>query len=52
MPVQRSWLVVTGFEWHPRPGVIMVFKAGQIRRGLTRACRKVAGDRIREIKPE
>jgi hypothetical protein len=50
MPVQRRWLVLAGFEWQPRAGVIMIFRPGEIRAGLTRACRKVAGDRIREIR--
>lgn len=50
MPKQRKWLILRGFEWSPRPGVIMVFKAGEIRSGLTRACRAKAGDRIREIR--
>lgn len=50
MPVQRCWLVLRAFEWSPRPNVIVSFRAGQECRGLTRACRAVAGDRIQEIR--
>lgn len=50
MPRQRKWLVLAPFEWSPRPGVVMVFRAGDIRLGLTRACRAKAGDRITEIR--
>ncbi|WP_164887554.1 hypothetical protein [Paenirhodobacter populi] len=50
MPVQRRWRVLAYFEWCPRPGVIMVFRPGEIRRGLTRACREKAGQRIEEIR--
>ena len=50
MPKQRRWLVLADFEWSPRRGVIMSFKAGQIHPGLTRACRAKAGDRIKEIR--
>lgn len=51
MPIQRRWLVLQDFEWIPRPGVIITFRAGQVCLGLTRACREKAGDRIREIRP-
>ena len=50
MPKQRKWRVLRGFEWSPRPGFIMVFLAGEIRTGLTRACRRKAGGRIQEIR--
>lgn len=38
------------FEWSPKPGVIMVFRTGDIHAGLTRACREKAGNRIHEIR--
>lgn len=50
MPIQRRWLVLVGFEWSPRASVIMVFRTGEVRKGLTRACRAFAGDRIQEIR--
>lgn len=50
MPKQRKWLVLADFEWMPKANVIMTFKAGQIRSGLTRACIEKAGDRIEEIR--
>jgi hypothetical protein len=50
MPVQRRWLVLRAFEWSPRANVVITFRAGQECRGLTRACRAAAGDRIREIR--
>lgn len=50
MPVARRWRVLLDFEWSPRSNVIMVFRAGEIRAGLTRACRAAAGDRVEEIR--
>lgn len=50
MPRQRAWRILRGFEFHPRRGVIMVFRAGEVRHGLTRACVDFAGDRIEEIR--
>lgn len=50
MAEQRKWLVLEDFDWSPRRNVVMSFKAGQIRTGLTRACRDKAGDRIQEIR--
>lgn len=50
MPVQRRWLVLADFDWSPRPSVVMTFRAGQIRVGLTRACRAHAGSHIQEIR--
>lgn len=49
MPRQRKWLVLKDFDWSPRPSVVIAFKAGETRYGLTRACRYKAGDRIKEI---
>ncbi len=41
MPRQiKRYLVLRDFDFSPRPNVIRVFKAGQIRSGLTRACIK------------
>lgn len=50
MPVQRRWRVLAYFEWAPKPGVLFVFRPGEIRIGLTRACRAKAGGRIEEIR--
>lgn len=50
MPRQRCWLVIEYFEFMPRPSVVMVFRPGDVRCGLTRACREKAGDRIREVR--
>lgn len=50
MPRQRMWRVLQDFEFMPRRGVIMVFRAGETRHGLTRACIDAAGDRIEEIR--
>lgn len=50
MPKQRKWRILTSFEWSPRPNVIMTFRAGEVRSGLTRACRAKAGSRIEEIR--
>lgn len=50
MPKQRKWRVLQGFEWCPRPYVVIVFQVGEIRSGLTQACRRKAGDRIQEIR--
>ncbi|UXU73824.1 hypothetical protein [Paracoccus sp. SMMA_5] len=50
MPRQRKWRVLRDFEWAPKPNVIMIFLAGEIHAGLTRACRDKAGDRIEEIR--
>jgi hypothetical protein len=44
------WRVLRDFEFMPRRGVIMVFRAGEVRQGLTRACIAVAGDRVEEIR--
>lgn len=52
MPKQRKWLVLRSFEWMPKRSVIMVFRAGEIRAGLTRSCREKAGDRIKEIRDQ
>lgn len=49
MPVQTRWLVLADFEWCPSASVVVVFRAGEIRTGLTRACRLAAGDRIQKI---
>lgn len=39
MPTKsRQWRVVKRFDFRPRPGVVMAFKEGEVRRGLTRAC--------------
>jgi hypothetical protein len=50
MPKQRKWVILRSFEWMPNPSIIMVFKAGEVHAGLTRACREKAGDRIKEIR--
>lgn len=50
MPTQRKWLILIGFDWSPRPGVVIAYRAGQIATGLTRACRERAGARIQEIR--
>lgn len=50
MPVQRRWLVLIGFDWSPRPSVVIAYRPGQVVHGLTRACRAVAGNRIQEIR--
>lgn len=46
----RKWRVLQDFEFCPRPYVVMVFKRGEIRTGLTQACIAKAGDRIEEIR--
>jgi hypothetical protein len=38
MPKQKVWIVTGDFDFVPRPGVVMTFKAGQERRGLPRQC--------------
>ena len=50
MPVQRKWRILAAFDWSPRPGVVIAYRAGQIIAGLTRACRDKAGSRIEEIR--
>jgi len=50
MPMQRKWRVLASFDWSPRPNVIIAFKAGEVRLGLTRACLERAGDRVQEIR--
>ena len=50
MPRQRRWRILRDFEWSPRRNVVMVFRGGEIRSGLTRACVEKAGDRIEEIR--
>ncbi|MFH5773594.1 hypothetical protein ACHFJ0_05030 [Paracoccus sp. NGMCC 1.201697] len=50
MPRQRKWRVLRDFEWSPRRYVVMVFRRGEIRHGLTRACLQHAGDRVEEIR--
>lgn len=52
MPIQRQWLILRDFEWSPKPNVIIVYRAGQVRSGLTRACLQWAGDRVTPFKPE
>ena len=50
MPRKRMWRVLRGFEWCPKPNVVMLFRVGEVRTGLTRACIEHAGERIQEIK--
>ena len=50
MPRKRKWRVIQGFDWTPKPNVLMIFRRGEIHAGLTRACRAKAGDRIEEIR--
>lgn len=49
MPVQQRWLVLADFEWCPSISVVVVFRAGEIRAGLTRACLRAAGGRVKKI---
>ena len=49
MPRKREYLVLADFDFCPRPGVVMAFKAGRKVKGLTRACLEKAGDRVQEI---
>lgn len=50
MPRQRKWRVLRSFEWAPKRNIIMIYRAGEVHAGLTRACRAKAGDRIEEIR--
>lgn len=50
MPRKRQWRILRYFEWSPKPNVVMTFRAGEIRSGLTRACVSHAGGRIQEIR--
>lgn len=50
MPKQRKWRILADFEWVAKPNVIMIFRAGEIRASLTRACREKAGGRIEEVR--
>lgn len=49
MPRQRQYLVLEDFDFSPRPGVVMAYRAGEVRKGLTRACLMKAGDKVQEI---
>lgn len=49
MPTQRKWLILIGFDWSPRPGVVIAYRRGQIAKGLTRACIKRAGNRVKYL---
>lgn len=50
MPKQRKWLVLRDFDWSPRRNVVIAFKAGEVKIGLPKPCRDMAGDRIQEIR--
>lgn len=50
MPVQRQWRILRSFDWSPKSNIVIAFRAGEIRHGLTRACVAFAGSRIEEIR--
>lgn len=38
MPRAKRWRVLKDFDFSPRPNIVQVFRAGEERSGLTRAC--------------
>lgn len=49
MPRKREWRILRSFDWAPKNNLVMAFRAGEIRSGLTQACIEAAGDSIEEI---
>lgn len=49
MPRQRKYRILEDFDYSPRSNVVMAFKAGDVKTGLTKDCLLKAGCKVEEI---